>query len=343
MKKRLFTIIMALGVLSMQGCGNSAQNSTNENDEAGIVEVNKENETDETLVVRISDDNAWVYARESGILDEEFKDDNITFEFSYFANGATRNEALAAGSIDIAALGTQPAISAQANDYGAKIFGKIGSSEKGGVLIGSVEAGITDISQLPGTTVGTTIGGGWQYTLLKIFEHEGINPDDVEIINTSPDTATAIRGGEIAAGIVSGTNGQALINEGSGVLLADGVGYIYDTSWLEATESFTNEHSDILSRLLNVLQRSYEWKEENNDVALQAVVDEFQSDLEALKYTDPYTYYNVSIDQNDIDTFEDVYKFLLEYDLIANEIDIEGSFDFTALKDAGLYNEVVFE
>lgn len=298
---------------------------------------------DKPLVVRLTDDDSWVYARESGILDEEFKDDNITFEFSYFANGAARNEAIAAGSVDIAVLGTQPALSAQANDYGVKIVGKVKNSEKGGVLIGSVEEGITDIHQLPGKIVGTTIGGGWQYTLLKMFEHEGINPDEVEIINTSPDTATAIRGGEIAAGVVSGVNGQALINEGSGILLADGVGYIYDTSWIEATDSFVEEHSDILARLLTVLERSYEWKEENSEEALEKVADAFQSDLEALKFMDPYTYYSVSIDQNDINTFIDTHDFLLENDLLANEVDYENAFDFTALQEAGYYTEVSFE
>lgn len=217
LKKALSVFAASLLITSVTGC--SLNTEKNKSDDSKPVADS------EPVVIRMADMLAYgtaesSYAKHTGILDEYFKDYNVEFEISSFVNGPAENEAFAAGQLDFATMGNVPAVSGVVNDYGYKIIG-IKSMAHTGLFLVQKDSDINSLSVLKGKTVGTTIGGQPHFYLGLALKQVGLSINDINIINTGAETATALRNDDVDACLQGASQVQQLLDEGTARVLVD--------------------------------------------------------------------------------------------------------------------------
>ncbi|WP_144790620.1 ABC transporter substrate-binding protein [Kocuria palustris] len=111
---------------------------------------------------------------------------NADIRWTQYASGAEVVQGFGGDSLDIATVGSSPAVRAQSAPLDLPvevvwIQDVIGEAE---ALIGA--EGITELEDLRGGTVGVPFGSTAHFSLLALLEQEGLS-DDVTVINLSPD------------------------------------------------------------------------------------------------------------------------------------------------------------
>jgi ABC-type nitrate/sulfonate/bicarbonate transport system substrate-binding protein len=360
MKKQLGIFLSAAMVAgALAGCASASGENTNqteavnaktENTEAGGTEGTEGTGTADTefdyttstipesgLTVRIADLDVWLVAKKAGLLDAEFGDENINFEFTSFNGGAYINEAMAADSVDFGAMWEQPALTAVANDYPETIIATYGYSDTNAPLIATVASGITTLEDFRGKNakIGVILGGSFHYTALKYLEQVGLTEDDVELLNA--DTQTMLRSGDIDAAVTFAAYAQPLIDEGTCVQVAIGSDYgLMAVYAFVGNNKFIEAHPDVTVRLLKVLNEAYEYMSGHLEESLQWVADEWQQDYDVLLSTYNVSVFNVDMTQDDIDAMAQVEQFLEDYELIQKHVKISDAVDTKYLKAAGI-------
>jgi taurine transport system substrate-binding protein len=135
--------------------------------------------------------NGDLIVKDQGWLEEAFPDTKITW--IKFDSGANVNTAMIAGSIDIGLAGSSPVAAGLSLPMNIAykvpwIHDVIGAAES---LVVSDQSGVKDFAGLAGKKVGTPFGSTAHYSLLAALELNGVNPDDVEIVNLEPPAIAA--------------------------------------------------------------------------------------------------------------------------------------------------------
>lgn len=340
MKKKIAGLlgifILSLGVLT--ACGGSTDETTSPK----ATEESQDADSDE-IVIRssifksVSYDNQLWLAVETGLFDEEFKDDNVRVEFSEFANGPAANEALIAGQIDVEhAVGDQPMITGIAGgSEGVAITTQSRQSETQGVYTGS-NSDIKDISDLKGKRVGLGIGTFTHKCFIGVLEDAGLTEDDVELVNlnTADEQLSAYENGDIDAFVNNFVGLYDSLNDGSVVQVADFSTHPAYTYFV-IRKDFVEKYPDITQRLVNVLVRVQKWEEENPEEAAKLVSEytglEYDAVLELRSKVD----LQLDITDEDKEQIDYTYNFLKNHDLLSSEIDdLSIIYDDTYIKNA---------
>lgn len=345
--RTLIALLITAGLaVAYTGCSDSsAQYDKNELQESSSVSENTSDGESGTstisekgLTVRVQQDSFWITAEKSGLLDEEFGDDNITFEYYNFTGGSYVSEAIATGSLDFGSMGEQPSLTAIAAGYPLHIIGAEGYSDKYLILVANKDSGITNVEDLAGKSVGTLFGGSLQYATYKYLESAGLTDSDIELLNVSmDDAASLLRTGDLDAGVVNATVAETLINEGTAVKVADGTDFSIDTvTVFVGGDEFIKNHPDITARIIKVLDKAVEYANENTSEAMQWVADELQQDYGALLTSYDNFDYDFTISQRNINTIYSVEQFLLDKEMIKEHIKLEDAIDLQYLEAAGI-------
>ena len=176
-------------------------------------------------------------------------------EWSEFAAAQPLLEAIAAGAVDLGAVGDAPFLFAYAS--GTPIKAVQASRASGGgagtqILVPSGSA-VTSASQLRGKRVATGRGSIGHYVLLRVLEREQIRPSDVTVTFLSPgDAKAAFSSGAIDAWATWGpyvalakADGARTLADGTGILS----GYGFDVAGARAIADKRRQLEDFLRRL----------------------------------------------------------------------------------------------
>lgn len=338
MKRKLAGLlgILVLSVGLLAGCGNSSDASSNTADGSQTAESDE-------IVIRssifktVSYDNQLWLAVETGLFDEEFKDDNVRIEFSEFANGPAANEALIAGQLDIEhAVGDQPMITGiTGGSEGVALVTQSRQTETQGVYTGS-DSDIKTAADLKGKRIGLGIGTFTHKCLIGILEDAGLTEDDVELVNltTVDEQLSAYESGGIDAYVNNFVGLYDFLKDGSVVQIADFSSHPAYTYFV-VKKDFIEEYPDITQRLVNVLVRVQNWEEENPEEAAKLVAEytglEYDAVLELRSKVD----LQLDITDEDKEQIEYTYNFLKEHDLLSSEVDdLSILYDDTYIKNA---------
>lgn len=296
----------------------------------------------EELVVTVGDflAEAFLYpvkiANEKGFFEEEFAEDNIRIDVQYIGSGAVMVEALTANQLSMSFLGGQPCFSGISNDAGFKVVSMATYSATDPVLLVAEDSDITEVAQLKGRTMAVNIGTDNHYQMLEMMALGDVTEDDIELYN--------LKGQEAYAALISGQvdcmqsvspNTYKFLNNGDVRILTDmSQTGSRNNQVLVASDQFIEEHPEIISRFLKVLQRALDYYEENREECydLLAVYTEADRDLMD-SYMDNYDC-SLHLDQHDMDTMASEYEFLYQHDMLSKEIDLNTIYDTRFLIDA---------
>ncbi len=164
----LLTATLALSAAALTGCGSSESDS-----KATVVNIATMNLVNGDLIAQY----------------ENYYEDELGVEVKLvnFDSGKDVNTALAAGSIDIAELGSSPTANGIASGLDYEVFwiGDIlGSAES---LVVKNDLGATELADLKGKKIATPFASTSHYSLLNALALEGIGEDEVTILDLEPD------------------------------------------------------------------------------------------------------------------------------------------------------------
>jgi sulfonate transport system substrate-binding protein len=265
-----------------------------------------------------------IVEKNHSIFAETMKDVGVeTVSYSEITSGADQTQALASGDIHfLYAVGATSVILSAANDADIKIISMYSRSPKAFCLF-SNDNSITTPEDLRGKTIAGPQGTILHELLVAYLATAGMTLADVSFVNTTiPDAMAAMMGGSVDCALLAGAaayNTQA----GGAHLVTNGDGLVEASICCATTQKFYDEHKDIVESFLQAQRNVLAFLKEDQELALQETADFLDLDIQAVR--DMYDYYNFNMDimDSDIAAMESTMRFMLENDMIEQEVDIE--------------------
>ena len=194
MRKFIFIALLAAVVVATMGCISSPEKSDNATSEKATVNIT-------TLHIGYQPSThqiAEMVASEKGWWAEDLKPFGVaTVDEKVFQSGPPEMQAMLAGALDIAYVGTAPPITAIANGLDAKIVAAVNINGSDLVLMPNIA--YSEPKSLEGLSIGTFQAGSIQDIVMKKWLGDnGVDISRIEIHGMGPgDAVTAIEAGKI--------------------------------------------------------------------------------------------------------------------------------------------------
>jgi sulfonate transport system substrate-binding protein len=301
--------VMAMGTFT--GCGSSAT--------AG---------NDGTLTIHAGylKQTAWNYsliiAKEVGIWDEIFDGEDVDIEFTPFTGGPEVNEAFTAGKIDIEyGMGDQPFLTGLQNGVDASILAKTSGQEETMIFVASSDSDINSPADFKGKKIAVAIGTFTHKSLVGVLQSQGINVNDVELINfsTAGDVVTAITKGDVDVYLGSIFDLNEDIENGLVKQVGDITGYPAN-SYLVGMNSFIEEHPDLTEKIVEAAYEGAEYIRDNPDEVNSIIAESTGINEDNLNEFFPLVDTNVDFTDDDLQQIKSTEQFLLDNDFLDSEI-----------------------
>jgi aliphatic sulfonates family ABC transporter substrate-binding protein len=326
--RRLFPLLAAILFSLTAACapapaGNQPQNTT---------------KTDGNYTVRIgfpassrdtaAPDGPDVWAMDRGMLEDEFGKDGIKVQYIPFLGAAPAiNEALAAGSLDMAFIADIGALIGKAAGQKTSLVSMGNPDGTPWWLVVKNDSPVQKVTDLKGKKVATIKATLPHFYLLKALERGGMKASDIELINMKPpDSEQALRSGQIDAAVTGNWMGVKFMSTGMRAIDSTKETPIgRGTSVFIATDKFIGEHPGFFSRFYQVRQRATDWANGNVDAAFASLVKNSGGVDRALLepiYPRPFVY-DQSLDAGVLERVKEGERFLRDLELTRNAVDVD--------------------
>jgi len=208
--------------------------------------------------------NTMGILQDLGLLEQEFKADNIKIEWSFYKGaGPAQNEAFASNALDFGFQGDMSAIIAKASGIGVEIVSASGVRGNNYIAVRS-DSTIASFKDLKGKKIATMVGGPTYLFLARILDANGLTLQDVQVLNiTGDDAISALISGQVD--VVMGKN----VLDVSHLSIQNAVKIFYDTkndpdvwkniSLLTAREDFVKQYPQITERIVKQWVKAAQW------------------------------------------------------------------------------------
>ncbi len=215
--------------------------------------------------------------KDQGWLEDTFGD-AVTVNWLQSAGSAKANEALLAGSIDVGSTAGSAALLARSNGSPIQTIDIYSQPNWAALLVGP-NSTIESVDDLRGKNIGANAGTDPYFFLLQALEEAGIGLDEVTITQLQhADGKTALEAGTIDAWAgLDPLLSASVVTAGSKI--------IYDNpdfnsyGFLNGTESFLNDHSDLAQVVVDAYEKARAWAIENPDESAAILAEVAAIDL----------------------------------------------------------------
>lgn len=270
-----------------------------------------------------------------GWLEEEFKNDNVKFEFVFFKGaGPAVNEALANNQLDFASQGDLPAVIGRAAGLKTRLI--LANNIRNNIYLAvPPDSTIRSVEELKGKKVSFFKGTNSQTPINRLLAKYKLNERNLKVINL--DTASgqaALLNGDIDAlfgdiqllklrdqgklKIIYTSNGDSPIFTRQGHILV--------------RDEFATKYPDTTRRVTKVLVRAAQWASDpaNRDEVLKlwAIPGVYTKELLAEDYGDNIKLRSSPLlDPFLVGRYKDVVKDARQFGLIRKDVEVDGWFD----------------
>ncbi len=226
--------------------------------------------------------NGDLIVKNSGWLEEAFPDTEI--EWKLFDSGGSVNEAIIAGGIDFGLAGSSPVsrgLSTGIEYQVPWIHDVIGEAE---ALVVNPET-VSGLDDLAGKTIATPFASTAHYSLLAALEGAGVDPSEVDIIDSEPDDIYAAWSrGDIDGAYLWNPNLASIIDEGGEVLissaeLAEEGKTTYDLAVVRT--GFAEEFPDAVQTWVEQQDRAVKLLNDDPEAAAEQIASELDIEPDA--------------------------------------------------------------
>lgn len=212
--------------------------------------------------------------------------DEVVLEPVVFNAGPSVIEALFAGEIDLAYIGSNPAINGYVKSRGQALRVIAGAASGGAVLVARADSGVATVSDLPGKLVATPQLGNTQDIALRYYlKQRGLAPEEkggtVKVIPMqNADILSGFLRREIDAAWVPEPWGARLVHEAGGRVLLDErelwPSGTFPTALIIANTQTLAERPELIRRWLQAHVAVTQWMVTHPQEARQAVNTQLQ-------------------------------------------------------------------
>lgn len=272
-----------------------------------------------------------IIMKERGMLGKAFAEQGIEVRYHEITSGAKQAQAMAAGSLDIGGVMNTTSV-LLANSAGNDV--RIISGYSRPIRVFAIVSGNPDVRSivdLKGRKVAGPKGTVLHQLLAAALQSEGMSMQDVEFLQMDlPQASTAMIAGQIDAALLAAS---LVINaQKSGArVIATAEGLVAPTLVIAARGSFLDAHPDAAELYLKVHRESMAWIEENLDEALRIGAAEQGISVEEATQLYEWTQFTDALEAGDLAAMEDDVTFMLENDMLMEEVDPAACIAETAL------------
>lgn len=217
------------------------------------------------------------------------KEMGVEVEWRAFGNGNEMSQAMASGDVHIAySQGLVPFVVAYTNGLPLKTVGVAVSYAAADNCVVRDDAGITkeNAKELEGKKVATPIGNVTHYKLLRMLDHLGVDASKVEMVQMNgADAAVALARGDVVMACAFGGPLERMKEYGHELMTPEeqeAIGIrVFDV--ISVTESFMNEHPDLLKTFLRVTDEANKAYNANPEPMIPVICKAAGMDLEPCK------------------------------------------------------------
>lgn len=266
-----------------------------------------------TIGVFPSEYNSLIYIAN---YQQYFLNNGLKITLKNYLSGAAAVGGMLNGEVDIATASEFVVVNNALQNVELNAFGSL-SQYLNLYLVARTDKGINCISDLVGKKIGLSIGTGNQFYFGRYLELNGINQNQVTVVNVNfAQAPNALANGTIDATITF----QPYINQiksllGNAILLwpaqSDQFGFFESIS----TKTWATTHPDLIERFLRAIIQAQNFNINNQNKAISIVAQE-------LNYTTSYTSsvwsdyrYSVALDQSFILLMQDEARWLIHNNL----------------------------
>lgn len=306
---------MTLSSLSLTGCASSKDSTETE---SGAPETITVTYVSSPLNV------PTIVEKNHGIFAEKFKELGVeNVEYSDLTSGADQTQALASGDIQfLYAVGATSVILSAANDADIKIISMYSRSPKAFCLFSNDEA-IQSPADLKGKTIAGPQGTILHELLVAYLASADMTVEDVNFVNTTiPDAMAAMNGGSADCALLAGAAAYNAQSSGAH-LVTNGENLVEATIVCATTNAFYEAHKDVVEKFLEAQQAVLDYMEANKGDAIKETAETL--DLEEAAVEEMFAYYDfdMTIRDSDIEAMKSTMQFMLDTEMIEQEVDIE--------------------
>ncbi|HCY75781.1 MAG TPA: hypothetical protein DHV28_07650 [Ignavibacteriales bacterium] len=244
----------------------------------------------------------------------------IKVEYTEFQTLPTINEAFATGKIDIVFEAEPPAIIGKAS--GIRIVIRDISCSLIQEILVPTNSNVKTIVDLKGKKIAVLAGTSSHYGVLNMLRDNGINANDVHIIDmVPPDAKAAFESGQIDAWAVWPPFVEQEELTGKGRILPKGDAYI--NSIMAVRGDFIKDNEAIYKTIENVFNNTKIWILANPDSAVAIVSRQLNVPIEVIQKAWPRHDWTAKLNMKVIDDIQAKANFLKETGKIQNPVKVK--------------------
>lgn len=312
MRKRVIVSVFMLSmILIFTGCSQQNNASTSA-------------EQDKVINIGYQKNGPLVILKSLGTLDERLEKMGYTVEWNEFQAGPLLVEALNAESIDFGRTGNVPVIFAQAAGAPFVYIAAGYSKYEGSGILVRKDSDIVQLKDLKGKTIGFSKGSSSHYLLVKALQKVGLSLDDITSAYLNPgDARVAFEQGTIDAIAVWDPYVASTELHSNGKVIANGDGLTTDRDFFVATKDFQTKHGEVIDTILEELDSSSKWANENHDKLVELLAPILNIDKESIQMSVERRVYGVEeITDAIIDEQQEIADIFYELKIIPEELNV---------------------
>lgn len=252
--------VMVITTLGFTGCGSSKKEE-------------KSAKTTEIKIGTMDLVNGDLVARAEKYYEEEL---GVDVKIVNFDSGKDVNTALAAGSIDVSELGSNPTALGISNGlkYDVIYIGDIiGSAES---LVVKNSANVKSVKDLKGKKIATPFASTAHYSLLNALKFEGVKETDVKLLDMEPDDINAAWSrGDIDAAYVWYPVLNNLLKDGTILTGSDKIAKkgAVTADLVVARQDFEKQNPELVTKYVKALNKANDLDQSNPEKVVSDIAD----------------------------------------------------------------------
>ncbi|WP_449538508.1 aliphatic sulfonate ABC transporter substrate-binding protein [Ferdinandcohnia sp. Marseille-Q9671] len=322
MKKSFLVFVSVLFLFIIAACGSDSSSGTSTEGKSS------ESDNSENEVIRIGYQrgNTLNILKEHGNLDEALSKEGYAIEWKVFPTGTVLLEALNTNNIDFGHASDGNAVFMQAGGHPLHYIASEAPYPNGVALVTKADSDIESVEDFKGKTIGVTKGGNQHYLLLVALKEAGISLDEVEI-RFYKDAAEGLSAFTTDQFDVYGTWDPYLAiveNKVETRTIVNGSDLTENRTFYFAAEEFLAEKPDVIKIILEELQESNQWANENKKEVSEILSAELGLEVEPIQQANDRRTFGVEkIGEEIINSQQQLADTFYEAGLLETEISIE--------------------
>ncbi|SJZ30794.1 ABC transporter substrate-binding protein [Selenihalanaerobacter shriftii] len=267
-----------------------------------------------------------------------FASEGLDVNTQVLNSGPAVNEAIASGSVQFGTMGDTPALMAVAGNLPVKILSSVGGGENRQRLMVKKNSNIDSVKDLAGKTIGIKKGTSSHGGFYQLASKEGLDPDQVSIIDIRPpDMADALATDQADAILIWEPTPTVIEAKNIGRELSTlaGTNNQYPV-FILANTAYAQKNKEVVIKVLKSLKKAAKFLQNNPDQAAQVVSKVTGLSPELAKKSMNYHYFKVDFNEEIKESLNNTAAFLYEYDKIQKIPKLEKVIDDSYLKQINI-------